>query len=394
MSENLAAAAQALSAPETIVRRSAEAKAKATGATVDSILTAWAGGGTVAAPAVSEPAPTPAAPVTTQVEPAPAAAPAPVAAPAAPVVETPTTVAVMEPPPAPVIAAPLSNRLRIATRVGAVGGLMMGLMGWVFASQYLLNKASLAVTETAGRPTLEVPSDKIVLVGMLVSVPIGLLIAGAARVVPGWIAPGMRLRSGPVPTAAVGILGGGLVGALAAAIVSGNGTPLEAVEGVTSLPVVSSLLWSMAVWAGGGWLVGALVQALGVPDGVEEAEAEEVVSVRARLVSAYGIPVLAVLAILTLVLSFAFVFLSFPKYAPLTGTILAGSILGFAGLSASKPTMRVGVSELIVAAAGIGVAVILVYAVLNTTGAGHSEGGSSEVTTETTVAPGAAALGG
>jgi mono/diheme cytochrome c family protein len=45
---DLAAAAAALGVPEAIVRRSAEARAKATGATVDEVLSAWASGGEVA----------------------------------------------------------------------------------------------------------------------------------------------------------------------------------------------------------------------------------------------------------------------------------------------------------------------------------------------------------
>jgi mono/diheme cytochrome c family protein len=44
---DLAAAAAALGVPEAIVRRSAEARAKVTGATVDEVLAAWAGGGEV-----------------------------------------------------------------------------------------------------------------------------------------------------------------------------------------------------------------------------------------------------------------------------------------------------------------------------------------------------------
>jgi hypothetical protein len=44
MSELLSAAAKALNAPEVLVQRSAEARAKASGASVDEILAAWAGG--------------------------------------------------------------------------------------------------------------------------------------------------------------------------------------------------------------------------------------------------------------------------------------------------------------------------------------------------------------
>ena len=45
MSEQLDAAAAALGLPEALVKRSAEARATETGATVDEILAAWAGGG-------------------------------------------------------------------------------------------------------------------------------------------------------------------------------------------------------------------------------------------------------------------------------------------------------------------------------------------------------------
>jgi mono/diheme cytochrome c family protein len=49
---DIAAAAAAMGVPETLVKRSAEARARATGATVDDILAAWAGGGEApAAPA-------------------------------------------------------------------------------------------------------------------------------------------------------------------------------------------------------------------------------------------------------------------------------------------------------------------------------------------------------
>ena len=64
MSDLVAAAAAALGVPEALVRRSAAARATATGMTVDEVLTAWAGGEAVAGDAPSAPseAPTPAAP--------------------------------------------------------------------------------------------------------------------------------------------------------------------------------------------------------------------------------------------------------------------------------------------------------------------------------------------
>ncbi|MEX2424357.1 MAG: hypothetical protein WD990_10295, partial [Acidimicrobiia bacterium] len=62
MSEFLASAAEKMGVPEPLVQRSAEARAKAAGASTDDILNAWAGG--EAAPAATPPPPadTPAPP--------------------------------------------------------------------------------------------------------------------------------------------------------------------------------------------------------------------------------------------------------------------------------------------------------------------------------------------
>ncbi len=88
---DLSAAAANVGGPEDLVMRSATARAQATGATVEDILAAWAGGAAApaAAPAPSEPAPVEDAP--SEASPAPASAspeptpvdPAPAVAPAA-----------------------------------------------------------------------------------------------------------------------------------------------------------------------------------------------------------------------------------------------------------------------------------------------------------------------
>jgi mono/diheme cytochrome c family protein len=67
MSDLVAAAAAALGVPEALVRRSAAARATATGKTFDEVLAAWAGGESVAGAA---PADDPAAAVSTEAEPA------------------------------------------------------------------------------------------------------------------------------------------------------------------------------------------------------------------------------------------------------------------------------------------------------------------------------------
>ena len=65
MSELLSKVAELLNAPESLVQRSAEARAEASGRTVDEVLQSWAGGESVAsaekpaeeAPPAEEPAP-------------------------------------------------------------------------------------------------------------------------------------------------------------------------------------------------------------------------------------------------------------------------------------------------------------------------------------------------
>ena len=52
MSELLAKVAEILGAPETLVQRSAEARAEASGNTVDEVLQSWAGGEAIAASAL------------------------------------------------------------------------------------------------------------------------------------------------------------------------------------------------------------------------------------------------------------------------------------------------------------------------------------------------------
>ena len=59
MSELLSKVAEILNAPESLVQRSAEARAEASGKSVDEVLQSWAGGESVAAveKTVEEPAP-------------------------------------------------------------------------------------------------------------------------------------------------------------------------------------------------------------------------------------------------------------------------------------------------------------------------------------------------
>lgn len=115
MSEYLAAAAQAMGMPESVVRRSAEAKAAKTGSTVEEVLKAWAGGETApAAPAAKSPEQAQDEPAAAPLEPEspPVAEPPPAPPPSAVVVEE-------EPSKAPILEGRRDRPFAVA--LGAVG---------------------------------------------------------------------------------------------------------------------------------------------------------------------------------------------------------------------------------------------------------------------------------
>ena len=385
MSENLTAAAQALNAPEVLVEHSAEARAKASGTSVEEVLAAWAGGGAVSAAAPAEPeAPAPQPEPSAQPEastepetPAEEPAPAPSEAPSEPepVVAAPEPpgriAAAVEVEEESVEAEPLRVRARVAGRAGALVGAVIGVLLVVVSAPWTLPRVGLVGPEGDLGAGIDVVPGWLIAGSGLVSLLVGVSIGSMTRAFTGWRGRGMRLVSSRAATIASGGVVGALIGVLVGALVVGSGTVSALDETITSVSVASLLGWSVAGWAFGGWLIGVLVQAVGVPAGVEEDEAEESVAVRDRLRGAFALPVVALLSILLLVLPAAYVFIQFPAWAPLIGVFIAASILGFAGLSASRPGVRISAGEFLAAAAGVAVVVVIVLAVLTTQGAGH-----------------------
>lgn len=125
---DLAAAAGAMNTPEDLVKRSAAARAAATGSTAEEVLAAWAGGAPAPAGEPSQPAPEPAP--EPEPEPEPATAP-PTEAPAAPepedtIAQQPVT-AMAQPPATPPV---LTGRTEhpFALMAGAIGLLAIALL--------------------------------------------------------------------------------------------------------------------------------------------------------------------------------------------------------------------------------------------------------------------------
>jgi hypothetical protein len=376
MSEFLSAAAATMEVPEPLVKRSAEARSKATGASLDEVLQAWAGGGPApaAAPAAAAPDTQPEPEAVSPATPEPSPEPAPSAA-AASAAAAPVAVAVMEPEEEPVEAVAVRERARAGGRVGMGFGVLAAMFVMLFSAQWLLAKAGSTQTE-AGDVSFgfSVVSGSFLLGSALLGAVVGVTGAGLIRAVTGWRHAGMRLVSSHAASLVIGAVAGLVTGVVIGAGVTGSGSPDPLDETITMVPMLPAVFWTLLGWVAGGWLVGTLVHVLGVPDGLVETEVVEGDTVRGRLNSAYSLPMVAVFAILTVVAPAAWVFIQFPVWAPLIAIFIAGGIIAFAGMSAARPGMRITAGEFFVAAAGVGVVVLILVAVLTTQGGGdHGE---------------------
>jgi uncharacterized cupredoxin-like copper-binding protein len=383
MSDLLTAVAQALNAPEAIVKRSAEARAKAGGVTVDEVLAAWSGGAVLATPAsATRAAATPQVEESVAEEPAAVAEPAPEPTPAPPPAEVaPSPVAVMEvEEPAEVVPPlPLRQRIRVAGRIGAVTGSILGLVGAVAASPWLLPGASVLGEEGSLRPAVEVNSRMFLLATVLLSALFGLIVSSLARSIPGWLHPGMALAGSGRSGGLLGIGAGVVLGAVGAAVVtSAFGGPVEGVPGRVTLPLLTTLVLGLVGGAALGWLTAALVQAVGVPAVLATSPDRDMSQVRFRLGSAISVPLAGVVTLALLVLPFAYVLIRSNHLAAGGASVLAiltaASILAVAGLSASRPGMKITAGEFLMALTGIGVVVTIIIAVLLARGHGETAG--------------------
>ena len=356
----LSAAASALGAPEAIVKRSAEARAKASGVAVDEILAAWAGGGTVTA--VAPPAPAPEEVTAEEAEPTPSPPPAPAPTP----VPAPSLPVVLEPEEEPVEAQPLSKRIAAAGRVGFWSGVILGVLGLLAASPWTLPNASVLGEEGDFSPALILPRGRLILVTALFSVLFGAIVASLSRTLGGWMQKGGGLSGRSRLSTLLGAVLGGVLGLGAGASLASFGQPVENTPELVQLPVVAAIFVVMIGGGVLGWIVAAVVQVLGIPAGEEKTE--EVTRVRSRLTGAIAVPVAGIIALGLLVLPLAIVLIRSNHLASggaaVLAVIAAASILAIASLSASRPGMRISRGEFFLALGGIGIVVMIVFAVM------------------------------
>jgi hypothetical protein len=293
-------------------------------------------------------------------------------------------------PPEVVEPVPLRIRIKLAGRIGAWTGVILGVIGLLVSAPWSLPAASIMGTEGDFSPAFLVDRGRLTLVISLLSVVFGAIVAGASRTLTGWLSPGAALTGRHGTTTVAGGLAGLVLGLGAAAGLASFGEAVEEADTMIQIPVASALVVVLTGGALLGWLVAALVQAVGVPAAIGDHEADEAHEVRSRLGGAIGVPLAGVLGLALLVLPFAIVLIRSNHMASggaaMLAILTAGSVLAVAALSASKPGMKITRGEFLVALGGIGVVVMIIVAVLLArSGAGHDEASTAGETATTAV---------
>ena len=364
-------------APDHLVERSAAARADASGVAVEEVLTAWSGGEAVAAAPPPPPAQE-AAPVS-PVE--PAAAPPPTAAPSAPPPEVPVAATAVleeeEEPEEMVEPAPWRSRVRLGARAGAALGVFMGLASLAAASPLVLGRLT-EVTE-AGSAAVEVTWTFTVAVAALWAV-IGSAAAVAARGAGRFLSPAYDTDGSPLGSVVIGGLTGLVLG-----FARGGAWYALAETSLSGTKLLSISPWSvlviLAADAACGAAVGAVTQFFSQPRGLRGAQAEDAQAIRRRLSDSLSIPLTAVAVILIFVVALGTLLVRFPSFAPWVAILVSLGILTFAGMMASRPNLRVTRNEVLVAAAGVGVVLLMITLIAAAiTGDAPTEHGPAEDT--------------
>jgi len=380
VSDLLDAAAAALGAPADLVQRSAAARAAETGASVDDILSAWTGGAPVAPAPVAAEEPVSEAP--TPEEPAPEEPAAAVAVMEAPVIEAPVISETLteQEPDEPLEPVSLGQRVKTAVRVGAWTGAALGLIAFFFASAFWADTAAVLLDEG---PIVQVESRGVIIGIALVSILFGAVVAGFSRAAAAWSNPAMQLSGSKSSTAWIGAILGLILGVVAGVALIGMGTEIEGSEGLIQLPVLPTLAIMLIGGAVLGAITSAVPQLLGTPVAVDEGDEKELEAVRGRLGNAISIPMVSMILLVLLVVPFGYILIQSSHLtsggASIVGILTAAGILGFAALAGTKPQMKISFGDLLWAIVGLGTVLVVILAVLFYAGADdHAEEGGSE----------------
>lgn len=270
----------------------------------------------------------------------------------------------------PIEPASLAARIRLGMKVGAGLGAILGLLVMIAELPAVLGRLSEATSQ--GGPAVEVTWTAVVATGAAWAAA-GSIITLAARGLGRFRSPSYDVHA----TAIGSVLSGGFIGLILGCGLGGviYAAAEQSLSGTRLIPIGQGMvLGTLAASAVIGALIGGIGQAMALPAALAGEEADAAITVKRRLSDAVLLPVAAFLVILVIVVSFGWLLLVYHEFAPLIAILGAIGALGFAALMSSKPNLRVTRSEVLVAAAGVGVVLLMIVLIA----ASRPHGGEEE----------------
>ena len=370
MNENLVEQVSSSSGiPQMLVSRSAQARAEASGVSVDDVLNSWTGGEAIQ----SSPAPT-TVPSTPETETAPAAKEESLIPEVENVEEeleqidyevekTKTAVLIKEDFPPPVS---MSEKLLKSLKFGLGFGLIAGFIQGLLSSSYLYD--GLILEAETQKLIAEYDTVSFVIIISLSTSFLGILNSLNIKKFLDSNYEGF----GILTTDRESIFTGGGLGLVFGSssgffIINSIGQRIEGIlpeDPVTNLIAVGGAFWRVV-------LISTFVQAaissltmiLGVPKGLEEYEDAEAQKIRQRIVGSVVIPLGSIVVGGLIAVAIAQVFLNFHEYAPLFALIISAAILIFASAMSAAPKIKITKSEVLIASAGVLTLIIIIASV-------------------------------
>ena len=109
--------------------------------------------------------------------------------------------------------------------------------------------------------------------------------------------------------------------------------------------------------------ISSLTMLLGVPRGLEDFEDSEAQKIRQRIVGSIVIPLGSIVVGGLIAVAIAQVFLNFHEYAPLFALIISAAILLFASVMSAAPKIKITKSEVLIASAGVLTLIVIIASV-------------------------------
>ncbi len=370
MNENLVKQVSSSSGiPQMLVSRSAQARAEASGVSVDDVLNSWTGGEAIqSSSAPSAASSTPEAEI------------APVVKEESPISEvenveeeleqidyevekTKTAVLIKEDLPPPVN---MSEKLVKSLKFGLGFGLIAGFIQGLLSSSYLYD--GLILEAETQKLIAEYDTVSFVIIISVSTSFLGILNSLNIKKFLDSNYEGF----GILTTDRESVFTGGGLGLVfgsstAFFIINSIGQRIEGIlpeDPITNLIAVGGAFWRVV-------LISTFVQAaissltmiLGVPKGLEEYEDAEAQKIRQRIVGSVVIPLGSIVVGGLIAVAIAQVFLNFHEYAPLFALIISAAILLFASAMSAAPKIKITKSEVLIASAGVLTLIIIIASV-------------------------------